>query len=52
MTISIGGFLSGLVIPRDNGFALGLIERLEDVVYNIFLPIVSSEAGFGVIFSN
>ncbi|GBE79781.1 K(+)/H(+) antiporter 1 [Sparassis crispa] len=34
-----GGFLSGLIIPHDNGFAIALVEKLEDLVTVLFLPI-------------
>ena len=37
-----GGFLGGLVIPRDGGLAISLTEKLEDVVSIVFLPLVSS----------
>lgn len=36
-----GGFLAGLVIPRENGLAIALTEKLEDMVTIIFLPLVS-----------
>jgi Kef-type K+ transport system membrane component KefB len=35
-----GGFLVGLLIPHDSGFAEGLTRRLEDLVGVYFLPIV------------
>ncbi|KAG6810749.1 hypothetical protein H0H92_010493 [Tricholoma furcatifolium] len=34
-----GGFLAGLIIPHENGYAIALVERLEDLVSIIFLPI-------------
>ncbi|KAF9000199.1 Sodium/hydrogen exchanger family-domain-containing protein [Cyathus striatus] len=34
-----GGFLAGLIIPHENGFAISLVEKLEDLVSLIFLPI-------------
>ncbi|KAJ6536736.1 Sodium/hydrogen exchanger family-domain-containing protein [Mycena vulgaris] len=34
-----GGFLAGLVIPHENGFAISLVEKLEDLVSILFLPI-------------
>lgn len=37
----IGGFLVGLLIPHDSGFAEGLTRRIEDLVGVYFLPIVS-----------
>lgn len=37
----IGGFLAGLIIPHDNGFAISLVEKIEDLVTILFIPIVS-----------
>ncbi|KAJ7462076.1 Sodium/hydrogen exchanger family-domain-containing protein [Mycena latifolia] len=34
-----GGFLAGLVVPHENGFAISLVEKLEDLVSILFLPI-------------
>ena len=36
-----GGFLAGLIIPHDNGYAIALVEKLEDLVSLIFIPLVS-----------
>ncbi|KAI0058946.1 cation/H+ exchanger [Artomyces pyxidatus] len=33
-----GGFLAGLIIPKENGFAISLVEKLEDVIGLLFLP--------------
>ncbi|KAI0268172.1 cation/H+ exchanger [Gloeopeniophorella convolvens] len=33
-----GGFLAGLVIPKDNGFAISLVEKLEDFISLLLLP--------------
>jgi Kef-type K+ transport system membrane component KefB len=41
MTLCIGGFLAGLIIPHENGYAITLVEKLEDLVSIIFLPLVS-----------
>lgn len=38
----IGGFLAGLVVPREGGLAITLTEKLEDMVSIIFLPLVSA----------
>lgn len=38
-----GGFLAGLIIPHENGFAISLVEKLEDLVCIIFMPIVCSD---------
>ncbi|KAF8336426.1 uncharacterized protein EI90DRAFT_3045709, partial [Cantharellus anzutake] len=32
-----GGFLAGLVIPHDNGFAISIVEKIEDVVVVVLL---------------
>ena len=40
-TISKGGFLAGLIIPHQNGYAIAVVEKLEDLVLIIFLPLVS-----------
>ncbi|THH14981.1 hypothetical protein EW146_g5432 [Bondarzewia mesenterica] len=34
----IGGFLTGLIIPKENGFDIALVEKLEDLVGLLFLP--------------
>ncbi|KAJ7628091.1 potassium:hydrogen antiporter [Mycena rosella] len=34
-----GGFLAGLVIPHENGYAISLVEKFEDLVSILFLPI-------------
>ncbi|KAA1466519.1 cation/H+ exchanger [Dentipellis sp. KUC8613] len=33
-----GGFLAGLIIPKDNGFAISLVEKLEDFIGLLLLP--------------
>lgn len=40
-----GGFLAGLVIPKDNGFAISLVEKLEDLVSILFLPLYFAISG-------
>ncbi|KAF9926802.1 K(+)/H(+) antiporter [Linnemannia zychae] len=40
-----GGFLIGLMIPHDSGFAEGLTRRLEDLVGVYFLPIFFTCSG-------
>ena len=35
-----GGFLTGLIIPKDNGYAIALVEKLEDLVSLLLLPLV------------
>lgn len=41
-----GGFLAGLVIPHDNGYAISLVEKIEDFVSLLFLPLVSMTLAF------
>lgn len=40
-----GGFLAGLIIPKDNGFAISLVEKLEDLVSLLFLPLYFAFSG-------
>ncbi|OJT07104.1 K(+)/H(+) antiporter 1 [Trametes pubescens] len=40
-----GGFLAGLVIPHENGFAIALVEKLEDLVVILLLPIYFALSG-------
>ncbi|KAG0290704.1 K(+)/H(+) antiporter [Dissophora globulifera] len=40
-----GGFLVGLIIPNDTGFADGVTKRIEDLVSVIFLPIYFALSG-------
>ncbi|KAK3822854.1 MAG: Sodium/hydrogen exchanger family-domain-containing protein [Benniella sp.] len=40
-----GGFLVGLLIPHDSGFAEGLARRMEDLVGVYFLPIFFTYSG-------
>ncbi|WVQ93063.1 hypothetical protein IAU59_000127 [Kwoniella sp. CBS 9459] len=34
-----GGFLAGLIIPHEGGFAISLVEKIDDLVTLLFLPI-------------
>ncbi|WWD06921.1 hypothetical protein V865_005018 [Kwoniella europaea PYCC6329] len=34
-----GGFLAGLIIPHNGGFAIALVEKIDDLVSLLFLPI-------------
>ena len=36
----LGGFLAGLIIPKDNGFAISVVEKLEDFVTLLLIPQV------------
>ncbi|KAG6836189.1 hypothetical protein H0H93_010495 [Arthromyces matolae] len=40
-----GGFLAGLVIPHENGYAISIVEKLEDLVTIVFLPIYFTLSG-------
>ncbi|KAF6744698.1 potassium:hydrogen antiporter [Ephemerocybe angulata] len=40
-----GGFLAGLIIPHDNGFAISLVEKIEDLVTILFIPIYFTLSG-------
>ncbi|KAJ8488653.1 hypothetical protein ONZ45_g13882 [Pleurotus djamor] len=40
-----GGFLAGLIIPHDNGYAISMVEKLEDLVTILFLPIFFTLSG-------
>ncbi|TFK94283.1 hypothetical protein K466DRAFT_536505 [Polyporus arcularius HHB13444] len=40
-----GGFLAGLVIPKDNGYAIALVEKLEDLVSILLLPLYFALSG-------
>ncbi|KAG6872565.1 hypothetical protein C0995_008838 [Termitomyces sp. Mi166 len=40
-----GGFVAGLIIPHENGYAISLVERLEDLVTLVFLPIYFALSG-------
>ncbi|KAF8581038.1 hypothetical protein K439DRAFT_1393155 [Ramaria rubella] len=40
-----GGFLAGLIIPREGGLAIELTEKLEDMVSIIFLPLYFTLSG-------
>src|SRR5271170_2057254 len=37
-----GGFLVGLIIPHEHGFAVRVTEKIEDFVSALFLPLVFS----------
>lgn len=34
-----GGFIAGLIIPHQGGFAIAITERIDDLVTMLFLPI-------------
>jgi Kef-type K+ transport system membrane component KefB len=40
MVVNTGGFLAGLIVPHDNGFAIALVEKIEDLITILLIPIV------------
>ncbi|KAG6861961.1 hypothetical protein C0995_009145 [Termitomyces sp. Mi166 len=40
-----GGFLAGLIIPHENGYEISIVEKLEDLVSIIFIPIYFTLSG-------
>ncbi|KAF7302957.1 hypothetical protein MKEN_01258300 [Mycena kentingensis (nom. inval.)] len=40
-----GGFLAGVIIPHENGYAISMVEKLEDLVSILFLPIYFTLSG-------
>lgn len=40
-----GGFMVGLILPRENGFAIKVTEKLEDLVGALFLPLYFTLSG-------
>ncbi|OSX60196.1 hypothetical protein POSPLADRAFT_1148543 [Postia placenta MAD-698-R-SB12] len=40
-----GGFLAGLIIPHDNGYAIALVEKVEDLVSVLLLPLYFALSG-------
>ncbi|KAJ2757524.1 hypothetical protein IWQ57_007071, partial [Coemansia nantahalensis] len=40
-----GGFLIGVIVPHDGGFAIKVTEKIEDVVQIFFLPIYFALSG-------
>ncbi|KAJ3112600.1 K(+)/H(+) antiporter [Phlyctochytrium bullatum] len=43
-----GGFLIGIIVPHGHSFAINLVEKLEDMISIVFLPIYFAYAGFNV----
>ncbi len=35
-----GGFIMGVIIPHEGGFAIGITEKIEDLINILLLPIV------------
>jgi Kef-type K+ transport system membrane component KefB len=42
--VLLGGFIAGLIIPKDNGFAISVVEKLEDLVSLVLIPQVKSNS--------
>ncbi|PHH68206.1 hypothetical protein CDD82_726 [Ophiocordyceps australis] len=40
-----GGFMTGLIVPRDNRFNIRVTEKLEDLIGAIFLPLYFTLSG-------
>ncbi|KAG2008708.1 potassium:hydrogen antiporter [Coprinopsis cinerea AmutBmut pab1-1] len=40
-----GGFMAGLIIPHENGFAISLVEKIEDLISILFIPIYFTLSG-------
>ncbi|THV05519.1 hypothetical protein K435DRAFT_834857, partial [Dendrothele bispora CBS 962.96] len=40
-----GGFLAGLIIPHQNGYAIAMVEKLEDLVTILLLPLYFALSG-------
>ncbi|CCM01754.1 uncharacterized protein FIBRA_03820 [Fibroporia radiculosa] len=40
-----GGFVAGIIIPHQNGYAIALVEKIEDLVAVLFLPIYFTISG-------
>ncbi|RIA84077.1 Sodium/hydrogen exchanger family-domain-containing protein [Glomus cerebriforme] len=40
-----GGFIIGVIIPHEGGFAVGITEKIEDLVNVLFLPIYFALSG-------
>lgn len=40
-----GGFLAGLILPKEGGFAIKLTEKIEDIVAVLFLPLYFALSG-------
>ncbi|KAJ6442818.1 K+/H+ antiporter [Purpureocillium lavendulum] len=43
--VIFGGFMVGLIIPRDNRFNIRVTEKLEDLIGAIFLPLYFTLSG-------
>ena len=46
----IGAFLARVIVPRDGGLTIALAEKLEDIVTEIFLPLVRFSGLYIVVY--
>lgn len=37
-----GGFIAGLIVPHERGFDIALVEKMEDIVSLLFIPLVGA----------
>ncbi|KAJ2157737.1 K(+)/H(+) antiporter [Coemansia sp. RSA 552] len=47
-----GGFIIGVIVPHDGGFAMKVTEKIEDVVHIFFLPIYFTLSGLKTDFTD
>ncbi|PVG00014.1 hypothetical protein CPB86DRAFT_730345 [Serendipita vermifera] len=40
-----GGFIAGLIVPHDNGFAIAMVEKMEDLITLLFIPLYFTLSG-------
>ncbi|CAB4399926.1 unnamed protein product [Rhizophagus irregularis] len=41
----LGGFMIGVIIPHEGGFAVGITEKIEDLINVLFLPVYFALSG-------
>ena len=41
LTYLVGAFVTGLIIPHEGGFAISLVQKLEDIITLLFVPVVN-----------
>ncbi|GBC05014.1 hypothetical protein RclHR1_00060027 [Rhizophagus clarus] len=41
----LGGFIVGVIIPHEGGFAVGITEKIEDLINVLFLPVYFALSG-------
>lgn len=51
LTYLVGAFQAGLVVPRTNGFATALAQKIEHVVVVIFMPLFFAFSGIRTQFA-